>query len=111
MGKYPAALTCFQEALALFPESVHVLPAVAFSHDQISDTNGFNEVLQKISDLGASDDYFMICRNALLGNILTAKKSLMRMAEQGQIYRHFIRRDPNLQFLFGSSAQVVVPPT
>jgi tetratricopeptide (TPR) repeat protein len=111
VGKYPAALSCFQEALALSPDRVHFLPALAFCCVQTNDTNGFNAALQKISDLGVSDDYFMICRDALSGDMSAAQRSLMEIAERGRISQHFVRRDPNLQFLFGSSLLKLTLPT
>ena len=104
LGRYSDALFSFEKALVLNSESTYLLPALAFCHNQKVDTDEFHKTIHQLSNLAKGDDYLSICRMGLSGEVANALFQLNELILGEKIPRTFIRRDPNLRFIFGVSA-------
>ena len=100
-GKYASAIPNFEKALTLHPESVYFYPAMAVCHSRMGNIEKFGEVMKKMSDAAGNNDYLSICRGGLLGNAPSALSQLKELVISKKIPSVFLRRDPNLRFIFG----------
>lgn len=103
LGKYASALPYFEKALTLRPESFHFYPAMAFCHSQVGGVDKYGAIMQQLSDVARDKDYLSICRDGLLGSVSDALARLKELVLEEKIPQVFIRRDPNLHFIFGAS--------
>lgn len=103
LGKYTAAILSFNEALKLHQGSVHYYPALALCHTRAGNAARFTEVMSRLSDLARDDNYLSVCQAGLLGNTSLAMMQLKELIRDGKILKAFVRRDPNLQFIFDPS--------
>lgn len=102
LGKYQLALLNFKKALTINPGSIQYLPAMAVCQTRMGDITAFEGIMNHLSE--DEDGYLSVCRNGLLGNTQNAISQLKELILDGEIPQTFVRRDPNLHFIFGLPA-------
>ena len=103
LGKYASAIPNFEEALTFHPESVNLYPAMAVCYSRAGNIEKLDEIINKITDVVKNNGYLLVCRDGLLGNVSSALNHLEELVISKKIPSVFLRRDPNLRFIFGAT--------
>lgn len=101
LEKYPAAIPCFERSAALQPDSAQDRIALAVCHARMGFVHRRDDALREVAGRAEENGYAAICRDGLSGEMPAALRNLKRLVLNGKAPLVFLRRDPNLRFIFG----------
>ena len=104
LGQYMSALPLLEKEIALHPENINFLPALAACYLKIGNVDDFDLTIQRMSRLSVNNAYIKICCDGLLKNEAKALEKIKILMSEEKMTRAFIRRDPNFHFIFDASS-------